>query len=61
MLVGSWSLKGIMTRVVFSVVVLDRKEDWSETLEFKLVLTVEPTRRWGYFSLENTSFSHSHS
>ena len=45
-LADSWSLKGITTRVVFSVVALDRKEDWSATLEFRKVLTLESTRCW---------------
>ena len=50
-----------MTRIVFSVVDLDGNKDWSVTLEIRKVLTVESTRCLGYFSLENTNFSQSHS
>ena len=44
------------TRVVFSVVDLDRNEGWSATFKFRKVLTVESTRCLGYFSLEKTDF-----
>ena len=58
-LADSWSVKGVTTRVVFSVVDLDRDEDWSATLTFRKVLTGESRRCLGYFSLENIDFSHS--
>ena len=42
-LADSWSLKGITTQVVFSVVDLDHIKDWSATLKFRKVSIVEST------------------
>ena len=60
-LADSWSLKGMTTRVEFSVIDLDRNEDWPATFKFRKVLTVESTRCLGYFCLENADFCRSHS
>ena len=42
-------LRGVTTQVEFSVVDLNRNEDWSATLKFRTVLTVESTSCLGYF------------
>ena len=56
-LADSWSLKGMTTRVVFSVVDLDSNGYWLATFRFRKVLTVESTRCLEYFNLENTDYS----
>ena len=40
------------TRVVFSVVNLNCNEDWSATVKFRKVLTVESTSCLGYFKYD---------
>ena len=48
------SLRGVTTQVVFSVVYLNRNEDWSATFRFRKVLTVESTSCLGYFIYDIT-------